>query len=106
MGRQVALRRAEPMPDEGIHPIVRFIRKSAAAGEARRVTDRELLQRYATERDEAAFEVLVHRHGAMVWRVCRTVLRESYAAEDAFQATFLILVRKAGPLGRFDGRVL
>src|SRR5262249_4479951 len=50
--------------------------------------------------EETAFEILVHRHGAMVWRVCRNVLREAHAAEDAFQATFLILVRKAGSIGK------
>src|SRR5262249_16921160 len=70
------------------------------AGDVRRVTDGELLERYATRREEAAFEILVHRHGAMVWRVCRNVLRESHTAEDAFQATFLILVRKAGSIAR------
>jgi RNA polymerase sigma factor (sigma-70 family) len=59
-----------------------------------------LLYRFATHRDEAAFEVLVHRHGPMVWRVCRSLLRDAHAAEDAFQATFLVLVRKAGSIGR------
>jgi RNA polymerase sigma factor (sigma-70 family) len=88
------------MADDGTHPILRSIRKLAAAGDDRRAADAPLLARYATQRDEAAFEVLVHRHGAMVWHVCRTVLRESHAAEDAFQATFLVLVRKAGSIGR------
>jgi RNA polymerase sigma factor (sigma-70 family) len=84
------------MPDEGNRPIVHLIPQTPAAGE----TDRQLLQRFATRRDEAAFEALVHRHGALVWRVCRQVLGEAHAAEDAFQATFLVLVRKAGSLGR------
>jgi RNA polymerase sigma factor (sigma-70 family) len=88
------------MPDEGSRPMVHLIPQSPSAGEADRVTDRQLLQRFATQRDDAAFTALVHRHGAMVWRVCRQVLREPHAAEDAFQATFLILVRKAGSLGR------
>jgi RNA polymerase sigma factor (sigma-70 family) len=88
------------MHDRGAHPILRFLRTSVAADEIRRVTDCLLLRRYSTQRDEAAFEVLVHRHGAMVWHVCRMVLREPHAAEDAFQATFLILVRKAGSIAR------
>jgi RNA polymerase sigma factor (sigma-70 family) len=88
------------MESKGTHPVLGFIRKIAAAGEIRQLTDEQLLKRYATERDEAAFASLVHRHGAVVWRVCRSVLHESHAAEDAFQATFLILVRKAGTIGR------
>ena len=51
-----------------------------------------------TRRDEAAFVALVARHGPMVLAVCRGVLRDPHAAEDAFQATFLILVRRAGSL--------
>ena len=83
------------MQTEDIHATLRFIRKLASVGEAGRLTDGQLLERYVTQHDEAAFEVLLHRHGAMVWRVCRQVLHGCHAAEDAFQATFLILVRKA-----------
>jgi RNA polymerase sigma factor (sigma-70 family) len=88
------------MQEESTHPILRLVRKIAAAGEVQRLTDRELLKRFASQRDEAAFEILVHRYGALVWRVCRALLRESNAAEDAFQATFLVLVRKAGSIGK------
>lgn len=56
--------------------------------------DAQLLERFANQGDEAAFEALVARHGPMVLWVCRSVLRDSHA-EDAFQATFLILPRKA-----------
>ncbi len=59
-------------------------------------TDDQLLKKYCTKRDEDAFAVLVHRHGPLVWRVCRRVLGPSPDAEDAFQATFIVLVRKAG----------
>src|SRR5687768_12131763 len=59
-------------------------------------TDRELLRLYATNRDEAAFFSLVRRHGSMVWNVCRRALRSEQDAEDAFQATFLVLAQKAG----------
>jgi RNA polymerase sigma factor (sigma-70 family) len=59
------------------------------------VSDEALLHQFATERDETAFAGLVQRHGPMVWAVCRNSLRCESDAEDAFQATFLALVRKA-----------
>jgi RNA polymerase sigma factor (sigma-70 family) len=62
------------------------------------LTDGQLLHRFASQRDEAAFEELLRRHGPMVLRLCRRVLEDVHAAEDAFQATFVVLTRKAPEL--------
>ncbi len=66
------------------------------------VSDGELLNRFVADRDEAAFETLVARHGGMVLGVCRRLLRDPNDVDDAFQATFLVLVRKARTLRRSD----
>ena len=58
----------------------------------------QALERFAVDRDPAAFEALVERHGPMVLGICRRSLRDRHDAEDAFQATFVVLARKAGGL--------
>jgi RNA polymerase sigma factor (sigma-70 family) len=60
------------------------------------VSDAELLARFRAARDAAAFELVVYRHGPMVWATCRRILQDHHAAEDAFQAAFLALARQAG----------
>src|SRR5437879_901729 len=74
------------------------------AGVVGDLTDGQLLERFLARGGgaEAAFEALVARHGPMVFSVCRQVLGTSHDAEDAFQATFLILVRRAGAIRRRD----
>src|SRR5262249_13561196 len=78
----------------------RFIRKVAAPRAGGESTDGELLARFAAERDESAFTLLVQRHGPMVLGVCRSILNDAHDADDVFQATFLVLVRKAPSIGK------
>ncbi len=78
--------------------ILGHIRKLVAAERDDQQPDRLLLERFAGQRDEAAFTALVRRHGSMVWRVCRRVLHDWHDAEDVFQATFLTLARKAASI--------
>ena len=74
--------------------VVQSIQMLYAAGSAAGLTDLELLERFLACRDEVAegaFSALVARHGPLVWSVCRAILGDCHAAEDSFQATFLIL---------------
>ncbi len=77
-----------------VSPLLQHVRRAALAGDGAGMTDGQLLERFLSCRDEAAFAALLRRHGPMVWGVCRRALRHE-DAEDAFQATFLVLVRKA-----------
>jgi RNA polymerase sigma factor (sigma-70 family) len=84
---------------------LRQIRTLFNVGTVGGLTDGQLLERFTTgtgEAAELAFAALVERHGPMVLRVCQSVLREPHDAQDAFQATFLVLVRKAGSIRKRD----
>ncbi len=88
------------MARHNLGSLVRYLRQLAGSGQGDGASDAELLERYVRNRDEAAFELLVWRHGAMVFNVCRRLLPCEQDVEDAFQATFLALVRKAGSISR------
>ena len=77
---------------------VRQLQTLFNVGTACGLTDDQLLARFVSSRDHGAFEALVERHGPMVASVCRGVLKDPNDAQDAFQATFLVLVRKAGSI--------
>ena len=86
------------MSDPAIHEYLRAVGIDPAATGP---SDAELIARFSATRDEAAFELLVWRHAPLLQRVCRSVLNDRHAAEDATQATFLALARRAGT---FAGR--
>jgi RNA polymerase sigma factor (sigma-70 family) len=83
------------MAGAGANGVLEQLRTLMAAERADALTDRELLECFVRDRDEAAFTALLRRHGSMVLRVCRGVLGNEADAEDAFQATFMVLARKA-----------
>jgi RNA polymerase sigma factor (sigma-70 family) len=87
------------MATDQSHDVLHQVRRAALFPDGGTSTDAHLLECFVRRRDEAAFEALVRRHGPMVLGVCRRLLRNAQDAEDAFQATFLVLVRKAAALG-------
>jgi RNA polymerase sigma factor (sigma-70 family) len=76
--------------------LLEYIHGLVAEADVERRTDRALLHRFAARHDERAFKVILRRHGPMVLRVCQRLLKRREDAEDVFQATFLVLARKAG----------
>ena len=85
------------MPSQ-MNEFVAYLRSTVLRQDEAGLTDGQLLQRFIDQRDEVAVAPLVRRHGPMVWGVCRRVLGNHHDAEDAFQATFLVLVRKAASI--------
>jgi RNA polymerase sigma factor (sigma-70 family) len=93
------------MPGSTRGSIVRSIQILLDAGTVAGMTDEQLLNQFLegnSDAAEAAFTALVKLHGPMVWGVCRAALADLHDVEDAFQATFLVLVRKAGSVRRRD----
>ncbi len=78
-----------------MNKVLQHLRRTVSLGDGAGLSDGQLLDRYIQQREDAAFAALVRRHGPMVMSVCRRVLGNDHDAEDAFQASFLVLVRKA-----------
>jgi RNA polymerase sigma factor (sigma-70 family) len=78
--------------------VIRHLERLIGRGSVVGLSEGQLVARFVTERDELAFEAIVTRHGPMVLGVCRRLLHDPQDVEDAFQATFLVLVKKAGSL--------
>lgn len=86
------------MATDQLARVIRTLRDASLHNDGAGLTDGQLLENYVRGRREAALAALVHRHGPMVWGVCRRALPSHQDAEDAFQATFLVLVRKAASI--------
>src|SRR5438552_16769792 len=84
-------------PDGLLHNLCQLVVADTA-----QLTDGQLLHRFASARDEGAFAILLQRHARLVYRVCRNIVRNDAAAEDAFQGTFLVLARKAGVIREWE----
>src|SRR5713226_926483 len=81
-----------------ISKVIQHLRSTLLVRDGADLTDGELLECFVSRKETAALEALVRRHGPMVWGVCQRILRNHHDAEDAFQATFLVLVRKAASI--------
>src|SRR5262245_55994180 len=88
------------MTSSRLQKLFRNFRRETAPPDTPVGSDAQLMERFAAARDEDAFELLTRRHGPMVLSVCRRVLGDAHEAEDAFQATFLVLARKAASAAR------
>jgi RNA polymerase sigma factor (sigma-70 family) len=86
------------MPQGHLNPVVRHLRRLATTPVAATESDARLLEQFVTTGDEAAFTTLARRHGCLVRAVCRHILHQEEDIEDALQATFLVLARKAATI--------
>jgi RNA polymerase sigma factor (sigma-70 family) len=93
------------MSRDHIARVLHQLRRVIGPGSSGALSDGELLECFVREQNESAFELLLRRHAALVMKVCWGVLRNNQDAEDAFQATFLILARKAAGIGRGEAVV-
>jgi RNA polymerase sigma factor (sigma-70 family) len=82
--------------------VLRYLRRLAVADQIKQLNDTQLLQRFVASQEAEVFTALVERHGRLVWAICRHVLGHEHDAEDAFQATFLVLARKAATIRKAE----
>jgi RNA polymerase sigma factor (sigma-70 family) len=90
------------MADSPLAGVLRYLRRAAGNDRADEPSDGRLLGQFVARRDEAAFAALLRRHGPLVLAVCRQLVGDAHEAEDAFQATFLVLARRATSVRRQD----
>src|ERR1700687_4379193 len=90
------------MSRRALDSVLQLLRDLVPSREGALLGDAALLESYVNKRDEAAFETLLQRHGPMVLGVCKRMLGDAHAVEDAFQVTFLVLLQKARSLRRQD----
>jgi RNA polymerase sigma factor (sigma-70 family) len=88
------------MAHSALHGVIHHLRRVVTRDGTGDLTDAQLLDAFVRRRDQAAFELLVWRHASLVLGACQRLLHDRHDAEDAFQATFLVLIRKAGSLRR------
>src|SRR5262245_3397281 len=86
--------RSRAMSGNAVPSLLQHIRRLAAGTSS----DEQLLADFLSRRSDEAFAALLHRHGPMVLNVCRRILHDAHAAEDVFQATFLVLADRAGSI--------
>src|SRR5690348_15704088 len=91
--------RAATMAGQALNLVLQHVRRMVGTSAAAD-PDTELLDRFTARHEEAAFAAILERHGPLVWGVCRRVLGDTHDAEDAFQATFLVLARRAASIRR------
>jgi RNA polymerase sigma factor (sigma-70 family) len=90
------------MAEQQLASVLHHLRHLTSTAPGGELTDAQLLGRFTKAGEEAAFTALLERHGRLVWSVCRHVLRHEQDAEDAFQATFLVLSRKAASIRKSE----
>src|SRR5262249_22675931 len=101
--RKALARLREPdMAANGPNAVLEHVRHLVNAEETRDLSDGQLLHLYSSQHNHEAFTVLLRRHERLVWNVCRCALRHDQDAEDAFQATFVVLARKAASICKRD----
>src|SRR5262245_29679788 len=83
------------MASRAFSSVLRYLHRAVGGPNAPEQGDGQLLERFITGHDQAALDAIIQRHGRLVWGVCQRLLHDPHDAEDAFQATFLVLIRKA-----------